>query len=142
MLQLQKHLYYPQYLSHRHQPPVQVTSSLVQGQSLPPQNQPVASTATQAPYTSHSKLPPAAVALSSKGKAPATTMSTSTSTATPKSLGSPQDTYDGKPDKAEAFWSALELYFYLNSGMFTDNNRKITTALTYFKVRTPAGEWA
>ena len=26
--------------------------------------------------------------------------------------------------------------------MFTDNNRKITTALTYFKVGMPAGEWA
>ena len=120
--------------------PAQVTSSLVQGRSSPSQNQPVASYATQAPYTSHSKLPPAAMASSSKGKAPATTMSTST--AAPKSLGSPPEPYDGKPDKAEAFWSALELYFYLNSSMFADNNRKIATALMYFKVGTPAGEWA
>ena len=120
--------------------PAQVTSSLVQGRSSPSQNQPVASTATQAPYTSHSKLPPAAVASSSKGKAPATAMSTTA--AAPKSLGSPPELYDGKPDKAEAFWSALESYFYLNSGMFADDNRKIATALTYFKVGTPAGEWA
>ena len=120
--------------------PAQVTSSLVQGQSLPSPSQPVASTATQAPYTSRSKLPPAAVASSSKGKAPATTMSTST--ATPKSLGSPPEPYDGKPDKAKAFWSALESYFYLNSSMFADDNRKIATALTYFKVGTPTGEWA
>ena len=89
--------------------PAQVASSLVQGRSLPSQSQPVASTATQALYTSHSKLPPAAVASSSKGKAPATTMSMSTSTAAPKSLGSPPEPYDGKPDKAEAFWSALVL---------------------------------
>ena len=66
----------------------------------------------------------------------------STSTAAPKSLGSPPEPYDGKPDKAEAFWSALESYFYLNSGMFADDNRKIATALTYFKVGTPAREWA
>ena len=122
--------------------PAQVTSSLVQGRSSPSQSQPVASIATQAPYTSHSKLPPAAVASSSKGKAPATTMSTSTIAAAPKSLGSPPEPYDGKPDKAEAFWSALESYFYLNSGMFADDNRKIATALTYFKVGMPAGEWA
>ena len=56
--------------------PAQVMSSLIQGQSSPSQSQPVASTATQTPYTSHSKLPPAAVASSSKGKAPATAMST------------------------------------------------------------------
>ena len=120
--------------------PAQVASSLVQGRSSPSPSQPVASTATQAPYTSHSKLPPAAVASSSKGKAPATTMSMST--ATPKSLGSPPEPYDGKPDKADAFRSALESYFYLNSSMFADDNRKIATALTYFKVGTPAGEWA
>jgi Retrotransposon gag protein/Zinc knuckle len=120
--------------------PAQIASSLVQGRSSPLPSQSVASTATQAPYTSHSKLPPAAVASSSKGKAPATTMSTST--AAPKSLGSPPEPYDGKPDKAEAFWSALESYFYLNSGMFADDNRKIATALTYFKVGMPAGEWA
>ena len=122
--------------------PARVGSSLVQGRSSPSPSQPVASTATQAPYTSHSKLPPAAVASSSKGKAPATTMSTSTSTAAPKLLGSPPEPYNGKPDKAEAFWSALESYFYLNSGMFADDNRKIATALTYFKVGTPTGEWA
>ena len=69
-------------------------------------------------------------------------MSMSTSTTAPKSLGSPLEPYDGKPDKAEAFWSALKLYFYLNSGMFADNNRKIATALTYFKVGIPAREWA
>ena len=122
--------------------PARVGSSLVQGRSSPSPSQPVASTTTQAPYTSHSKLPPAAVASSSKGKAPATTMSTSTSTAAPKLLGSPPEPYNGKPDKAEAFWSALESYFYLNSSMFADDNRKIATALTYFKVGTPAGEWA
>ena len=84
----------------------------------------------------------------SKGKAPAktSTMSTSaaamTTAATPKVLGLPPDAYDGTPNKAQAFWSALENYFYLNNTLFTDENRKIATALTFFKIGTPAGEWA
>ena len=73
-------------------------------------------------------------------------MSTSTvattTTATPKVLGSSPDVYDGTPSKAQAFWSALENYFYLNDTLFTDENRKIATALTFFKIGTPAGEWA
>jgi hypothetical protein len=71
-------------------------------------------------------------------------MSTSaaTTTATPKVLGSPPNVYDGTPNKAQAFWSALENYFYLNDTLFTDVNRKIATALTFFKIGTPAGEWA
>jgi Retrotransposon gag protein len=92
--------------------------------------------------------PPAVtIASTSKGKAPAktSTMSTSaaaTTTATPKVLGSSPDAYDGTPNKAQAFWSALENYFYLNDTLFTDENRKIATALTFFKIGTPAGEWA
>ena len=81
------------------------------------------------------------MASSFKGKALATTMSTGT-TATSKSLGSPLESYDRKPEKAEAFWSALKSYFYLNTGMFADDNMKIATALTYFKVETPTREWA
>ena len=92
--------------------------------------------------------PPAVtIASTSKGKAPAktSTMSTSaatTTTTTPKAMGSPPDAYDGAPNKAQAFWSALENYFYLNDTMFTDENRKIATALTFFKIGTSAGEWA
>ena len=81
------------------------------------------------------------MASSFKGKALATTMSTGT-TATSKSLGSPLESYDRKPEKAEAFWSALKSYFYLNTSMFANDNMKIATALTYFKVGTPTREWA
>jgi hypothetical protein len=63
-------------------------------------------------------------------------------TAPPKVLGSSPDAYDGTPNKAQAFWSALENYFYLNDTLFTDENRKIATALTFFKIGMPAGEWA
>jgi hypothetical protein len=97
-----------------------------------------------------SLAPPAAtIASTSKRKAPAkssTTMSTSaaamTMTATPKALGLPPNVYDRTLSKAQAFWSALENYFYLNDTLFTDDNRKIATALTFFKIGTPAGEWA
>ena len=70
------------------------------------------------------------------------TSAAATTTATPKVLGSSPDAYDGTPNKAQAFWSALENYFYLNDTLFTDENRKIATALTFFKIGTPAGEWA
>jgi hypothetical protein len=65
-----------------------------------------------------------------------------TMTTTPIALGSSPDTYDGTPSKTQAFWSALENYFYLNNTLFMDENRKIATALTFFKIGTPAREWA
>jgi Retrotransposon gag protein len=70
------------------------------------------------------------------------TSAATTTTTTPKAMGSPPDAYDGAPNKAQAFWSALENYFYLNDAMFTDENRKIATALTFFKIGTTAGAWA
>ena len=66
----------------------------------------------------------------------------SMSATTSRVMGSPPEAYDGSPRKAEAFWSAIENYFYLNDTRFSDENTKIATALTYFKVGTPAREWA
>ena len=126
-------------------PPKQATTALPTPSTEGTLVQTAATVAPTLPTVQQSPAPvliQATVASSSRGKAPAATMSTSTSTAAPKSLESPPDSYDGKPDKAEAFWSALKSYFYLNSGMFADDNRTIATALTYFKVGTPAREWA
>jgi hypothetical protein len=60
----------------------------------------------------------------------------------PKVLGSAPESFDGKGEKAEGFWSSLENYYYLNAEHFTDTNKKIASALTYFKQGTPAGDWA
>ncbi len=59
-----------------------------------------------------------------------------------KLLGAAPEPFDGKPEKAEAFWNNLENYFHLNSTIFDTNDKKISMALTYFKVGTPAGQWA
>jgi hypothetical protein len=70
------------------------------------------------------------------------TSAAATTTTVPKAMGSPPEAYDGALNKAQAFWSALENYFYLNDALFTDENRKIATALTFFKIGTSAREWA
>ena len=72
----------------------------------------------------------------------ATGSGTTTTAAVPKAMGMAPEAYDGKPDKVQSFWSALENYFYLNDGSFADTNRKIATALTFFKMGTAAGAWA
>jgi predicted secreted hydrolase len=36
----------------------------------------------------------------------------------------------------------LENYFYLNKDVFNTDGKKISSALTYFKISTSAGEWA
>jgi hypothetical protein len=59
-----------------------------------------------------------------------------------KTLGSAPEPFDGKGHQAEAFWSNLENYFYLNDGMYPSGDKKVSAALTYFKMGTPAGEWA
>jgi hypothetical protein len=74
----------------------------------------------------------------------ASTFGTTTAAAVmaPKYLGSAPEQFDGKADKAQAFWSSLENYFYLNNAAFTNKGKKVATALTYFKMGTPVGEWA
>jgi hypothetical protein len=80
---------------------------------------------------------PAPVMASTSG-----TTTTAAITAPAKYLGSTPEQFDGKADKAQAFWSSLENYFYLNNAAFTNEGKKVTTALTYFKMGTPTGEWA
>jgi hypothetical protein len=62
--------------------------------------------------------------------------------ATPKVVGTPPEAFDGKPEKAETFWSQLENYYYLNEAAFTTESRRVSAALTHFKSGTPAGDWA
>ena len=57
-------------------------------------------------------------------------------------LGLPPEPFDGKPDKAEAFWNNLENYYYLNEGAYSTESKKVSSALTHFKISTSAGEWA
>jgi hypothetical protein len=59
-----------------------------------------------------------------------------------KILGTAPEPFEGKPEKAEAFWNNLENYFYLNGDVFNTDGKKISSALTYFKIGTSAGEWA
>jgi len=59
-----------------------------------------------------------------------------------KLLGNPPDPFDGSALKAESFWSQLENYYYLNSDNFSDESRRVSSALTHFKLGTTAGEWA
>ena len=59
-----------------------------------------------------------------------------------KLLGVPPEPFDGKAEKAEAFWNNLANYYYLNEATYTDVGRKVSAALTHFKLGTPAGEWA
>ncbi|KAF8258033.1 hypothetical protein EI94DRAFT_1816250 [Lactarius quietus] len=59
-----------------------------------------------------------------------------------KLLGSPPESFDGSPAKAEAFWNNLEIYYYLNESMYSDQGKRVSAALTHFKVSTSAREWA
>ena len=59
-----------------------------------------------------------------------------------KLLGAPPELFDGKPQKVEAFWNNLKNYYYLNSDSFSDEGKKVSSALTHFKVGSSAREWA
>jgi hypothetical protein len=59
-----------------------------------------------------------------------------------KILGTAPESFEGKPDKAEVFWNNLENYFYLNEDVFNTDGKKISSALTYFKIGTSVREWA
>jgi len=60
----------------------------------------------------------------------------------PQLLGTPPDPYDGSPDKAIAFWNTLANYYAINDGVYTTDAQKVSSALTYFKIGTPGGNWA
>ena len=59
-----------------------------------------------------------------------------------KLLGSPHEPFDGKTEKAEAFWNNLANYYYLNEATYTNKGKRVLAALTHFKLGTSAGEWA
>jgi hypothetical protein len=59
-----------------------------------------------------------------------------------KLVGTPPEQFDGTATKAESFLSALQNYYYLNEALFADESRRVASALSHFKVGTPAGEWA
>ena len=60
----------------------------------------------------------------------------------PKLIGAPPEPYDGSPQTAESFWTTLANYYYLNADSFPIDSKKVSSALTYFKLKTAAGEWA
>jgi len=57
-------------------------------------------------------------------------------------LGIAPEPYNGKGDTAIAFWNALENYFTVNATTFDTNAKKVSSALTYFKQGTQAGDLA
>src|SRR6266404_2722646 len=59
-----------------------------------------------------------------------------------KTFGSAPEPFDGKPTHAQAFWHALENYYYLNGDNFATEHKKVSSALTHFRIGTAAGEWA
>src|SRR5579863_5051832 len=60
----------------------------------------------------------------------------------PRPTGTPPEPYDGKYEGAIAFWNALENYYTMNDASYPNVGAKIASALTHFKLGTPAGEWA
>jgi hypothetical protein len=94
----------------------------------------------------------------SKGKAPAfttpvqppqpsvvmasTSKPAATTAASTKVLGSAPEPFDGSTTKADAFWTALDNYYYLNQDLYPSEDKRIASALTHFKIGSPAGEWA
>ena len=57
-----------------------------------------------------------------------------------KVLGTTPEAFDGTASKAEWFLDALRNYYYLNESLYPDDSRRVASALTHFKVGTPAGE--
>jgi len=60
----------------------------------------------------------------------------------PHILGTAPKSYNGKGDTAITFWNSLENYFTVNATTFNTNAKKVSSALTYFKQGTQAGDWA
>jgi len=61
---------------------------------------------------------------------------------TTKSLGSAPEPFDGTTANAEAFWTNLANYYFLNQDLYSSVSKRIASALTHFKLGTSAGEWA
>jgi hypothetical protein len=92
----------------------------------------------QAPTTQPAPVPPLAPA-----PVQLPPMAQAAQPATPTRLiGTAPEAFDGSSTKAEAFWSNLETYYYLNTDAFTTEDRRVASALTHFKLGTSAGDWA
>jgi hypothetical protein len=57
-------------------------------------------------------------------------------------LGTAPESFDRSTDKAIAFWNTLENYYTANTAIYDNEDKKISAALTHFKLGTQAGEWA
>jgi hypothetical protein len=57
-------------------------------------------------------------------------------------LGTAPESFNRSADKAITFWNILENYYTTNVVVYDNNNKKILAALTHFKLRTQAREWA
>jgi hypothetical protein len=51
-------------------------------------------------------------------------------------LGIAPESFNGSTDKAIAFWNTLENYYTMNAAIYNDKDKKISAALTYFKLGT------
>jgi Retrotransposon gag protein len=68
--------------------------------------------------------------------------STSTTAVSIKTLGSAPKPFNSTTANAEAFWTNLANYYFLNNNLYSTTSKQIASALTHFKLGTPAGEWA
>jgi hypothetical protein len=54
----------------------------------------------------------------------------------PHLLETAPESFDGSTDKAIAFWNTLENYYTANAAVYNDKGKKISAALTHFKLGT------
>jgi len=92
------------------------------------------------PPASTSKLPPQPPGRNPL--APPSTAPMAQPNPPPHILGTAPESYNGKGDTAIAFWNSLENYFTVNATTADTNAKKVSSALTYFKQGTQAGDWA
>jgi len=92
------------------------------------------------PPASTSKLPPQPPGGNPPAPPPAAPMTQPNPP--PRILGTAPKSYNGKGDTAIAFWNSLENYFTVNAATFNTKKKKVSSALTYFKQGTQAGDWA
>jgi len=92
------------------------------------------------PPASTSKLPPQPPGGNPPAPPPAAPMAQPNPP--PRILGTAPESYNGKGDTAIAFWNSLENYFTVNATTFDTDAKKVSSALTYFKQGTQAGDWA
>jgi hypothetical protein len=104
-----------------------------------PTHPPAPSTSSQLPAPQFIVPPAPSTHTSQTAPAPSTQKQMATST---KSLGSPPEPFDGSSHMADAFWTNLATYYYLNNALYSSESLKIASALSHFKLGTPAGEWA